>query len=168
MVESRFIRLIQTLNQEKVKYAITGGVAVGLWGFLRATKDIDLILDFSKPNIKKLIKAISVLGLKPYVPENPIGLADKNKRDFWMQEKNAKVFSFIHPNDMFFRVDIMLNIELKDVIVNWKEDKDIKIPVVGLNDLFLQKLQAKRFQDMQDITQLSIIHPQIIKILEQL
>lgn len=166
-IESRLIRLIKTLNKEKVKYAVTGGVAVALWGSLRATKDIDLILDFSEENIKRLIKAISILGLKTYIPENPLGLADKDKRDFWMIEKNAKVFSFIDPDDIFFRVDIMLNIELKEVTLSWKNDRNIKIPVVALTDLLMQKLQAKRFQDLQDITQLSILHPEIIKFLEQ-
>ncbi|MEW6556370.1 MAG: hypothetical protein AB1349_03345 [Elusimicrobiota bacterium] len=39
------IDILMTLNKHKVKYAIAGGVAVFLHGFVSATKDIDIILD---------------------------------------------------------------------------------------------------------------------------
>lgn len=62
------LALCQALNAEGVRYALIGGFAVILHGFVRATKDIDLLVDASAANIQRLKRAMAVL------PDNAVAL----------------------------------------------------------------------------------------------
>lgn len=53
--------LCKALNDEGVRYVLIGGFAVILHGFVRATKDIDLLVDASIDNVQRLKRAMSVL-----------------------------------------------------------------------------------------------------------
>jgi hypothetical protein len=62
------LRLCQALNAEGVRYVLIGGFAVILHGFVRATKDIDLLIDASVENVQRIKRAMAVL------PDNAIAL----------------------------------------------------------------------------------------------
>jgi len=53
--------LCENLNRHKVRYVIIGGFAVIHFGYIRATGDIDLLVDDSPDNIEKLRRALSYL-----------------------------------------------------------------------------------------------------------
>lgn len=65
------VRLCHALNQEGAKYLIIGGMAVIQAGFVRATADIDLLVDASPENQEKIRAALmqlpdqAVRDLKP-------------------------------------------------------------------------------------------------------
>jgi len=56
-----FIELIRTLEEEKVEYVLIGGFAIILHGFARATQDIDLFVNSTEENIRKLRSALKRL-----------------------------------------------------------------------------------------------------------
>lgn len=62
------ISLCQSLNDQGAKYILIGGFAVILHGYVRGTKDIDLLVDPSAENLKKIKKALAKL------PDNAISL----------------------------------------------------------------------------------------------
>lgn len=62
------VSLCKALNAEGVWYVLIGGFAVILHGFVRGTKDIDLLVDASTENIQRLKRAMAVL------PDNAIAL----------------------------------------------------------------------------------------------
>lgn len=62
------LALCKALNAEGVLYALIGGFAVILHGFVRATKDIDLLIDASPENIQRLKRAMA------FLPDNAIAL----------------------------------------------------------------------------------------------
>ena len=55
------LKLCQALNAEGVRYVLIGGFAVILHGFVRATKDIDLLVDASAENVQRLKRAMAFL-----------------------------------------------------------------------------------------------------------
>ena len=55
------VALCKALNEENVRYILIGGFAVILHGFVRATKDIDLLVDSSPENIRRLKRAMAAL-----------------------------------------------------------------------------------------------------------
>lgn len=55
------VSLCKALNEENVRYILIGGFAVILHGFVRATKDIDLLVDSSPENIRRLKRAMASL-----------------------------------------------------------------------------------------------------------
>lgn len=67
--------LCKALNAEGVRYVLIGGFAVILHGFVRATKDIDLLVDSSPENVRRLKRAMAVL------PDNAIALIADDEID---------------------------------------------------------------------------------------
>lgn len=55
------VRLCRELNTVGAKYIVIGGMAVIQAGFLRATEDIDLLIDASPENQEKVRKAMMTL-----------------------------------------------------------------------------------------------------------
>ncbi|MBI1861488.1 MAG: hypothetical protein HYR96_11280 [Deltaproteobacteria bacterium] len=55
------VSLCRALNTRKAKYIVIGGMAVIQHGFVRATEDIDLLVETSRENEKAVIAALSQL-----------------------------------------------------------------------------------------------------------
>ncbi|HVT45561.1 MAG TPA: DUF6036 family nucleotidyltransferase [Thermoanaerobaculia bacterium] len=69
------LALCKALNAERVRYVLIGGFAVILHGFVRATKDIDLLVDASPENVQRLKRAMAVL------PDNAIASIEDDEVD---------------------------------------------------------------------------------------
>jgi hypothetical protein len=52
-------KLCDALNKASVNYVLVGGCAVVLHGYYRTTHDIDLLVDASEENIRRLKEALS-------------------------------------------------------------------------------------------------------------
>lgn len=55
------IGLCEALNREGARYLLIGGFAVILHGFVRSTKDVDLLVDPSEENIRAVKRALGTL-----------------------------------------------------------------------------------------------------------
>ena len=55
------VKLCRNLNAHDVKYVIVGGFAVIRFGYIRATGDIELLVENSSENIEKIRRALSYL-----------------------------------------------------------------------------------------------------------
>lgn len=55
------ITLCRNLNEHLVKYVIIGGFAVIRFGYIRATGDIDLLVENTRENLERIRKALSYL-----------------------------------------------------------------------------------------------------------
>lgn len=53
--------LCRALNREGARYLLIGGFAVILHGFVRGTKDIDLLVDPSEENLRVVKRAMATL-----------------------------------------------------------------------------------------------------------
>lgn len=54
-------RVCQRLNDEGARYALIGGFAVIVHGYVRGTKDIDLLVETSPENVRAVKRALSML-----------------------------------------------------------------------------------------------------------
>ncbi|MDX6471091.1 MAG: hypothetical protein QOF75_2894 [Gaiellaceae bacterium] len=61
----RFFDLAQTLCQHDVAFVLIGGFAVTLHGYIRATKDVDIVPDPEPANLSRLWDALSTLNARP-------------------------------------------------------------------------------------------------------
>jgi hypothetical protein len=59
--QSDLIKLCAALNAQGARYIVVGGMAVIQQGFLRATEDIDLLLEDSRQNQARVRKALETL-----------------------------------------------------------------------------------------------------------
>ncbi len=73
--KSDLLKICAALNEKGARYLVIGGMAVIQQGFLRATEDIDLLLQKSPDNIAKVRAALEVL------PDKAIRKAEENVFD---------------------------------------------------------------------------------------
>ena len=67
-------RLVERLDEEKIQYALCGGLAMAIYALPRATLDIDIMIE--SDSLEKTSRAIDVLGF------NLILLRQINYADF--------------------------------------------------------------------------------------
>lgn len=72
-----------------LRYLVVGGLAVNLYGYVRMTVDLDIMIDLSEENVGKLLRAMDRLGYVPRLPVPPAELVSKEKREEWVSEKGA-------------------------------------------------------------------------------
>ena len=76
-------------------YLVVGGVAVNLYGVLRTTADLDLMVHLRDgDNAHGFVAAMKELNYKPRAPVNADDFADPLKRQEWIQDKRALVFTW--------------------------------------------------------------------------
>jgi hypothetical protein len=63
------LRVIQSLNEARVEYAVIGGVALNLHGLVRATEDLDLFVRPDPDNIRRLREALKAVWSDPEIDQ---------------------------------------------------------------------------------------------------
>jgi len=61
-MDPNYLDLLQCLNGNKVKYLIVGGYAVIRYAEPRYTKDLDIWIEASEVNAKRVLKALKQFG----------------------------------------------------------------------------------------------------------
>lgn len=148
-------KLFSSLNRDKVKYMVAGGVAVNLYGIERATADVDIVLMLDNRNLSQFVKTAKKLALKPKMPVNIESLIDQDKRKEWAKDKDMKVFGLYDEKSPFFLVDIFIEMPFNFDEVYRKRKRvkleNITIPVVPIKELVNMKKKSDRPQDKADI-----------------
>jgi predicted nucleotidyltransferase len=140
-----YLELLQCLNDNKVKYLIIGGYAVIQYAEPRYTKDLDLWVEATSLNAKKLYKALSFFG----APVDNLTVEEL--------AKPGLVFVFGIPP---LRVDILNRASGCTFESAWSSRNKVKIEHVTTNfisksNLIKLKKKANRPQDLADIASLS-------------
>jgi len=55
------VALCRRLNDEQARYVVVGGMAIIQAGFVRATEDVDLLIDASQDNVARVRRALMTL-----------------------------------------------------------------------------------------------------------
>ncbi|MDH5447286.1 MAG: nucleotidyl transferase AbiEii/AbiGii toxin family protein [Gammaproteobacteria bacterium] len=158
---SLYLPLFKALNEADVQYIVVGGIATILHGYVRATADVDLVIDLQADEAKKAITALTSEGFKPKIPVQAIEFADETKREQWIKEKGMQVFALYHPDKPGITVDLFVHHPVpyqplldRSVIMDLE---GIKVRVCSIDDLIAMKQQAGRQKDLADIEQLTKI-----------
>jgi hypothetical protein len=143
-MNSDFRDLLHCLNECKVKYLVIGGYAVSYHAEPRYTKDLDLWVEASPANSKKIHKALQKFGAPT---DNLLEL------DF---AKPGTLFVFgLEPN----RIDILNRAKGATFANAWKNKVTVKldkiaIPFISKSDLKKLKRAMGRKQDLLDLENL--------------
>lgn len=92
---SSFGALVRALNHAGVRYLVTGGLAVNAHGYLRYTKDADLVIRLLPENILRTFTALTGIGYRPNIPITAEHFADTQLRASWIRDKNMQVLEFL-------------------------------------------------------------------------
>ncbi len=61
-MDTPYEKLLESLARAEVKFIVVGGVAVALNGFVRTTDDVDILIERSDENIKRLLATLASFG----------------------------------------------------------------------------------------------------------
>ena len=142
-LQKEIVRVCAALNREKVKYIVVGGCAVILHGYRRTTYDIDLLVDPSSENIRRLKKVFREVFQSDEVSEI---------RDVDIEQ--YAVVRFV-PESEEIVIDLIgkigkVNFETAMKDIEEVELEGVKIPVCGLSALIETK-KGVRPKDKEDL-----------------
>jgi hypothetical protein len=100
--------VFRSLEKNKIRYAVAGGVALVLHGVIRFTADLDLIVDLEPDNLKRFVQAMTELGYRPRNPVKAEEFLEPAIRDGWKREKGMEVFSFVDPAQQMTLIDVFI------------------------------------------------------------
>jgi hypothetical protein len=150
-----FDSLVRALDEAGVRYLVAGGLAVNAHGYLRFTRDIDLVLELTPANILPAFGALQGIGYRPLVPVTAAEFADAAKRAEWIREKGMTVLNFWSdrhketPVDVFVTEPFAFDEEFSRALV--KPLRSIAVRFVSIPTLIAMKELAGRPQDKIDI-----------------
>ena len=156
-----FEAIADALEKADVRYLVAGGLAVNAHGYLRFTKDVDLVIQLEAENLRRGLSALSVLGYRPAIPVSLDQFADARQRESWVRDKGMQVFqlwSEMHPEtsvDIFVTEPFDFDSEYAQAVVKPLRD-NLPVRFVSIPTLIRMKQLANRPQDQIDIEHLRI------------
>ncbi len=148
-------KVFKMLHDKKVDYLIAGGMAVNLHGVPRFTKDLDILVDSSESNLKRLGEALKKLGYRPRAPVSLDKFLDKENWPKWKKEKGMKAFTLLNPRVPFEEIDILTESPFSFMAARKRRVRvragTLTLNVVSISDLIRMKRKASRAQDLSDI-----------------
>ena len=150
-----FDSVVQALHQARVRYLVAGDLAVNAHGYLRFTRDVDLVLQLVPENIVAAFSAFETIGYRPLVPVSAAQFADPATRNAWIRDKGMTVLNFwcdSHretPIDVFVTEPFDFDEEYGRALV--KPLGAIAVRFVSIPSLIRMKELAGRPQDKIDI-----------------
>jgi predicted nucleotidyltransferase len=139
-----FKEFLQSLNDHSIKYLLIGGYAVAYHGYIRNTADIDVWIAGSPDNIQSIIVALQVFGF-PADDRTAQALSDpRNIIRMGNAPLRIEVFTAIPGVD--FPTCYAQRIEA--------EIDGIRVPIIDLANLKLNKAASGRQKDLADLQNL--------------
>jgi hypothetical protein len=155
-----FEAIVHALNSAGVQFIVVGGVAVNAHGYLRFTKDVDLVIRLSEHDIISAFRALQEIDYRPSNPITAEDFANPALREAWRREKGMlvlKMWSDRHretPLDIFVYEPFDFEAEYGRALYN---QDDIPARFASIQALIAMKEPVGRTQDLLDIEKLRLI-----------
>lgn len=138
-----FLEFLRLLDQYNVKHLLIGGYAVAYHGYVRTTGDLDVFVEASEENARKLMQACIEFGLGSSVTESLL-----------MEEGNV-LRCGLPP----MRLEILNRISGVSFEECWESRdflpmKGVNIPVINVEKLLKNKKASGRTKDLLDFEML--------------
>jgi hypothetical protein len=141
---SDFKEFLKSFNSNSVEYLLIGGYAVGIYGHIRATNDLDIFVAIGQQNAARIKTALREFGF------DPTALTDD---------------AFLAPGQMVrmgvppFRIEILTSISGVEFEACFGEKELVQIqemlvPVISLARLRENKVASGRAKDLADLESL--------------
>jgi hypothetical protein len=153
----RPLDLLAELRKHHVEFVVIGGYSLAAHGYVRATKDLDVVPEPSAENLKRLLAALDDLEAEP------LAIGDfKANEVLELSLENLQLGGNWLLRTRFGRLDVMQHVEglqsyeqlHAGAIVRELPDFDEPPLFAGVDDLIALKTAAGRDQDLVDVAEL--------------
>lgn len=143
-LSSDYRELLRCFHKRGVRYLLIGGYAVGVHGYSRPTRDIDLWIEIAPENAGRVSQALVDFAFPP---------GDVPPETFL---EAHRVFRFGRDP---WRVELMTSPSGIDFELCWRDRAiwhvdDLEIPVIDLKHLRQNKQASGRLKDLADLAEL--------------
>ena len=160
-VQGWMSEVLKELNQAQVRYLVVGGVAVVLHGHLRATGDLDIVLQLESDNLALAMGVFAAAGYEPKAPVRLEDFSDAETRAAWIRDKHLVVFSLRHRQKPGAHVDLFVSepfdFEAQYALALRVTTNVVTVPVVSVAALIDMKQATGRAQDVADCEALRVL-----------
>jgi predicted nucleotidyltransferase len=138
-----FQDFIKALHAAEVKYILVGGYAVILHGYNRTTGDLDIWVDRTEENYKRLVRAFQIFGMPVF---------DMTQTNF-LHSTEFDVFTFgVPPVSIDIMVEVKgLTFEKAYPLSSMRVIEGVEIRLIDIHSLLAAKIKAGRHKDLDDI-----------------
>jgi hypothetical protein len=137
--DSQLAEVCSRLNAERARYVVVGAAAGQLWGTSRATRDVDILIDPTVANARRILRALASLGM---------GFAKELAPDD-LARRSVTIIGDIPNVDVFTRAWNLKYAEAGPAATVF-EVEGVKIPCASIEHLIESK-RTGRLQDAADI-----------------
>jgi predicted nucleotidyltransferase len=141
--------LLERLRAAEVDFVLVGGLAVNAWGYLRATRDIDLVPDPSTENLARLDALLVELGGKVEVGERL--LESGAIRTFLRTGDRTLVLTDLGRIDVLQGLPQVPAFASLDARATEVDIDGLVVKVCSLDDLLAMKRASDRPRDRDDL-----------------
>ena len=140
-----FKDFIIELNKNNVEYMLIGGFALGVYGHIRATNDLDIYINATEENALKLVKACIDYGIP----------RDSVKKEMFLVQKMIGI------GQPPLRIEILKKLDIIDFNYAYRRVRkatvdEVSINVMDIDDLILLKKAAikgrSKSRDTEDLS----------------
>lgn len=140
-----FEELLEGLSKDKIDYILIGGLAVDICGFSRATMDMDILVEASEENIKRLLNCLESFGKG--------SVRELKPEDFTLEEGCIRIVEEF-PLDVFTLIKGYVYQDLLPDSGIFISEKDVKIRYLNAEGLIKLKEGSGRSKDQLDVEEL--------------
>ncbi len=138
-----FKEFLRLLEEHEVEYLLIGGYAVGFYGYVRATADLDIWVRREPRNAQRLVDALKAFG-------------------FDLPELSASLFlaeNIVRMGVPPFRIELMTSLSGVEFDECYRDSCSVEIDavpvrIIGLDHLKKNKRAAGRHKDLDDLEHL--------------
>jgi hypothetical protein len=141
------IGLFAAFLAENVEFAVVGGVAVNVHGYVRATRDLDVFIRPTELNAQAAFRALQNIGAPVDGLEANDLLDDKRHFRFGSPEDHIDILASI--GDMSFDEVWVDRVEV--------EAAGLRVPFISKAKLMENKRQTGRLRDLVDVEELELL-----------
>lgn len=150
------VRIFEALQRHRVEYLTIGGVAVSAHGHVRNTRDVDVLVEWSAENMRRLAAALADLDAKLFGVDVELLDVDPLDPGHLLDGGNFTLRTAAGGLDLFDPDEVpggrpyeeMRNRAVEAVV------EGVSIRAVGFDDLIRLKRESGRDRDLEDVATL--------------
>lgn len=141
--------VVDVLRREHLEFALCGGLAVNVYGHVRATRDIDFLV--RRESVERLRDSVVSLGYTLRSGRIPFGAGTPNEREVWRVSKAE--------GTALLSLDLLVVTPVFEPV--WNDRQRVQwrgrtLDIVSLAGLATMKRLAGRPQDLADLAALGL------------